>query len=139
MYFLRRIGSLLTDVRICLFDGDYLENERAILTNLAPLLNGDVHSLGWLNEALLPMARPFFANLKVLEIHSNQDLGLFTNFNKNAFHSSGIQQENVNILMDWLTQPIGPRLCRFRLRNNLDSFEKISQAIRQVLKLINYL
>ena len=43
-----------------------------------------------------------------------------------------MQQENVNILIDWLAQPANePRLCKFR---GVGPVEQISQTVRQVSK-----
>ena len=131
MDFLGRIGSLLTDVGIgadVAGTSEGLRNLRTALTNMAPFVNG-IRSLWFDEPTLLPFTLPMvrqcfsrdvFAKLKVLQIHFPRDdlrRGLLT-FAYEKKHLSGlIRQQNVNIIVDWLTQPDngGSKLCEFDL------------------------
>ena len=126
MHFLGQIQPLLTDVVIHVFDkkptNTSVDSFRTILTNLAPLLDG-IHRLRFCQLPLTLATQCFggnmLAKLKVLSYNPGKEQQ---------------QQENINFMMNWLTQEDNndrPRLLHGELYDYVH-FEQILKKIRQV-------
>ena len=131
MDFLDRIGSLLTRLELCLAFHYPISSKdlRTLLTHLAPFLDG-IQSMQC-NQCTLPVVwqcvpREQLAKLKAIK---------YFQYEFDGDNGEALVQGNVNILVDWLTQPAdGPKFFYDIAQDKDNGFSgQISMAIREVI------